>query len=151
MIFSRTSQYAIQAMIYLATQPSGKRVLNREIAQGLGVPSPYLAKILQGLSRGKLLHSSRGRSGGFSLRADAGKTSLLDVVLLTEGARMDRECLLGLKVCQDETACPLHRKWKPVKKEILASLGSVTLTSLAKSVQSGQYRLADLPLALSRG
>ena len=150
MIFSRTSQYAIQALIYLATQPSGRRMLNREIAQNLGVPSAYLAKILQGLSRENLLHSSRGRSGGFSLRADAGKTSLLDIVLLTEGARVDRECLLGLKACQDETACPLHRKWKPVKKEILASLGNVTLIHLAQAVQSGQYRLTDLPLALSR-
>jgi hypothetical protein len=56
MIFSRTSQYAIQALIYLATQPSGRRVLNREIAQNLGVPLAYLAKILQDLSREKLLH-----------------------------------------------------------------------------------------------
>ena len=55
MIFSRTSQYAIQAL-YLATQPSGRRVLNREIAQNLGVPLACLAKILQDLSREKLLH-----------------------------------------------------------------------------------------------
>lgn len=150
MIFSRTSQYAIQALIYLAAQPGGRRVLSREIAQNLGVPSAYLAKILQDLSRENLLHSSRGRCGGFSLHADAAQTSLLDIVLLMEGARVDRECLLGLKVCTDETACPLHRKWKPVKKVILASLGRVTLIQLAHAVQSGQYRLADLPLALSR-
>lgn len=151
MIFSRTTQYAIQALIYLAAQPSGKRVLNREIAQNLGVPSPYLAKILQSLSRDKLLDSSRGRTGGFSLCPGAEKASLLDIVFLTEGPRVDRECLLGLKVCKDETACPLHRKWKPVKKVILASLGSVTLIHLAQAVKSGQYRLADLPLALTRG
>ena len=150
MIFSRTSQYAIQALIYLATQPNGRRMLNREIAQNLDVPSAYLAKILQSLSGEKLLHSSRGRHGGFSLRYGAEKTSLLDIVLLTEGARVERECLLGLKACTDETACPLHRKWKPVKKEILAYFGSVTLIGLAQAVQSGQYRLADLPSALSR-
>jgi Rrf2 family iron-sulfur cluster assembly transcriptional regulator len=150
MIFSRTSQYAIQALIYLATQPSGKRLLNREIAQSLGVPSPYLAKILQNLSRQRLLFSSRGRTGGFSLRPDVEKVSLLDVVLLTDGPRVDRECLLGLKACQDETACPLHRKWKPVKKDILACLGNVTLINLAQAVQSGQYRLCDLPQALTQ-
>jgi Rrf2 family iron-sulfur cluster assembly transcriptional regulator len=150
MFFSRTSQYAIQALIYLAAQPVGRRVLKREIAQNLGVPSAYLAKILQDLSREKLLHSSRGRAGGFSLRPDAEKSSLLDIVLLTEGSRVDRQCLLGLKVCEDKTACPLHRQWKPVKKEIFASLGSVTLIQLARAVKSGQYRLADLPLALSR-
>ena len=149
MFFSRTSQYAIQALIYLATQPRGQRVLNRDIALSLGVPSHYLAKILQDLAREKLLHSARGRTGGFSLSAGARQSSLLDIVLLTEGARVERECLLGLKVCTDETACPLHRAWKPVKKEILASLGSITLSQLARAVKSGQYRLTDLPLALA--
>ncbi len=150
MIFSRTSQYAIQALIYLATQPSGKWVLNREIAQALGVPSAYLAKVLHDLSRGEMLNSSRGRHGGFSLRSDAGKSNLLDILLLMDGPRVDRECLLGLKACNDETACPLHRKWKPVKKDILACLGNITLTHLARAVQSGQYRLCDLPQALAQ-
>jgi Rrf2 family protein len=149
MIFSRTSQYAIQALIYLAAQPNGRPVLNRVIARNLGVPPAYLAKILQDLCRQQVLGSSRGRHGGFILRDGAEHTNLLDIVLLMEGARVDRECLLGLKTCGDETACPMHRKWKPVKKEILSYLGHVTLTHLAKAVRSGQYRLSDLPLALS--
>ena len=148
MIFSRTSQYAIQALIYLATQPRGKPVLNREIADSLGVPSAYLAKILQDLSRGQILDSSRGRRGGFSLRRDAEQTSLLDIILLLEGIRVKRECLLGLKQCRDETACPVHRKWKRVKHELLAYLGGLTLSHLAEAIRRGHYRLSDLPLAL---
>jgi Rrf2 family protein len=150
MIFSRTSQYAIQALIYLATQPSGQAVLRRDIASKLGVPSAYLAKVLHDLSREQLLDSYRGREGGFSLRSGVEHSNLLDILLRTDGPRVDRECLLGLKACQDETACPLHRKWKPVKKEILACLGGVTLIHLAKAVQKGQYRLSDLPQALTR-
>lgn len=150
MIFTRTSQYAIQALIYLATQPSGQLVLSRDIAHKLGVPSPYLAKILQDLSRAQLLHSFRGRNGGFGLRSGVEHRNLLDILWLTDGHRVDRECLLGLKACQDETACPLHRKWKPVKKDILACLGNITLFNLAMAVQSGQYRLCDLPQALAQ-
>lgn len=150
MIISRTSQYAIQALIYLATQPRGQPVLSREIAASLGVPAAYLAKILQDLSRGQILDSTRGRSGGFSLRSDAERTSLLDIVLLLEGMRVRRECLLGLKQCGDETACPVHRKWKRVKHEMLAYLGGLTLGHLADAVQRGQYRLSDLPLAPPR-
>jgi Rrf2 family protein len=148
MILSRTSQYAIQALIYLATQPGGRLVLGRDIAHSLGVPTPYMAKVLQELCRGKLLESSRGRAGGFCLRSGAEHSNLLDVVLLTDGRRMDRECLLGHKACQDATACPMHRGWKPVKKDIHACLGGITLMHLAKAVQSGQYRLADLPQVL---
>lgn len=150
MIFSRTSQYAIQALIYLATQPRGQPVLNREIADSLGVPTAYLAKILQDLSRGHLLDSTRGRRGGFTLHSGAEQTSLLDIILLLEGIRIRRECLLGLKQCSDETACPVHRKWKRVKHEMFATLGRLTLSHLAEAVQRGQYRLSDLPLALPR-
>ena len=150
MIFTRTSQYAIQALIYLATQPDGELVLSRDIAHKLGVPSPYLAKILQDLSRAQLLYSFRGRNGGFGLRSGVEHSNLLDILWLTDGHHVDRECLLGLKACKDETACPLHRKWKSVKKEILACLGNVTLIHLAKAVQSGQYRLSDLPLTLTQ-
>ena len=150
MIFSRTSQYAIQALIYLATQPRGQPVLNREIAGSLGVPTAYLAKILQDLSRGHILDSTRGRRGGFILRSEAEQTSLLDIVLLLEGMRIRRECLLGLKECGDETACPVHRKWKRVKQEMLSYLGGLTLGHLAEAVERGQYRLSDLPQALPR-
>jgi DNA-binding IscR family transcriptional regulator len=55
MILSRTSQYAIQALIYIATQPPGEPVLNRKIAAYLNVPSAYLAKIMQSLCKGNLL------------------------------------------------------------------------------------------------
>jgi Rrf2 family protein len=150
MILSRTSQYAIQALIYLATQPRGRPVLNREIANSLGVPTPYLAKILQELSRGQILDSTRGRRGGFILRNEAEQTSLLDIVLLLDGIRVRRECLLGLKECGDETACPVHRKWKRIKQEMLASFGGLTLSHLAEAVRRGHYRLSDLPLALPR-
>ena len=149
MIFSRTSQYAIQALIYLGTQPYGRPVLNREIAQKLGVPPAYLAKVLQVLCREHLLDSSRGRHGGFRLCDGAEKASLLDLMRLIEGSRVDRECLLGHKECGDATACPMHRKWKPVKQEILRFLGHVTVTELAKAVRKGRYRLSDLPLALA--
>jgi DNA-binding IscR family transcriptional regulator len=54
---------------------------------------------------------------------------------------------LGLKECSDETACPLHYKWIPVKKKITALLNEMTLAELAKAVLTGKYRLADLPAA----
>jgi DNA-binding IscR family transcriptional regulator len=55
MILSRTSQYAIQALIYIATRPPGEPILNRKVAEYLGVPTAYLAKIMQSLCRGNLL------------------------------------------------------------------------------------------------
>jgi Rrf2 family protein len=145
MILSRTSQYAVQALIYMATQPSATPVLNKEIASQLSVPAPYLAKILQGLAKGNLLFSFRGRLGGFCLREEGAKITLMQILLLTEGPAFTQNCMLGLKTCSDETACPLHFRWLPVKKKIIDLLEETTLEKLAKAVESGKYRLADVP------
>ncbi len=145
MILSRTSQYAVQALIYMATQPADTPVLNKDIAAKLNVPAPYLAKILQNLAKGNLLYSFRGRLGGFCLREEGVKMTLMDILLLTEGPAFTQSCLLGLKKCSDETACPVHTRWMPVKEKIIGLLKETTLDKLAKAVQSGKYRLTDLP------
>ena len=145
MILSRPSQYAVQALIYMATQPLDTPVLNKDIAAKLNVPAPYLAKILQNLAKGNLLYSFRGRLGGFCLREDGMKMTLMDILLLTEGPAFTQSCFLGLKKCADETACPVHFRWIPVKEKIIGLLRETTLDKLAKAVQSGKYRLTDLP------
>ena len=145
MILSRTSQYAVQALIYIATQPKGEPVLNRDIAQRMNVPPAYLAKIMQSLCKGNLLYSFRGRLGGFCLREGMEKTDLMHILTLTEGVGFTQDCVLGLKVCSDATACPMHNKWKPIKEKVVAMLQEQTLEKLAKAVQSGKYRLSDLP------
>jgi Rrf2 family protein len=146
MILSHTCQYAIQALTYIATQAHGEPMLNREVAANLHVPPAYLAKILQSLCQTKLLYSKRGRHGGFTLRAGAERMSLMDIVLLVEGERVSRECLLGLKECDDAQACPMHHAWKPIKKQMMSFMCHLTLNDLVKAVRNGEYRLCDIPL-----
>lgn len=153
MLISRTSQYAIQALICLSLHGDGRRSSVRDLARWLDVPSPYLAKILQTLCRDGLLDSSRGRQGGFGLRTSAAELSLLQVLAATEGEQFGKECLLGLKQCGDDSACPMHATWKPVKERLLAMLEAQTLASLAAAVGQGECRLTDLadsPLACVR-
>jgi Rrf2 family protein len=146
-ILTRTSQYAIQALIYIATQPPGAPVLNRTIAEYLGVPPAYLAKIMQILCKGQLLYSFRGRMGGFCLREGKEKTDLMQILTLIEGPGLTETCVLGLKICSDETACPMHAKWRPIKTRIVKLLHQQTLERLAAAVTSGKYRLSELPQA----
>jgi Rrf2 family protein len=148
MIISRTSQYAIQALIYIATQGQTQPILNREIASRLNVPAPYLAKIMQNLCRGGLLSSFRGRQGGFTLRADPSRIDLMSILNVTEGAEFTQGCVLGLKRCSDETACPMHHRWAPIKQGIIDLLQGQTLDKLAEAVVVGKYRLADIPAFL---
>ena len=151
MILSRTAQYAIQALIYMATQPRGVAVLNRTIADHLKSSPTYLAKILQDLSRGNLLYSFRGKQGGFCLRENSDKINLMQIAILTEGPGFTDGCVLGLKVCSDKAPCPMHVKWWPIKQEIVKLLQNQTLDMLAAMVVSGRYKLTDLPEAALGG
>jgi Rrf2 family protein len=148
MILSRTTQYAIQALIYMATQPPGVAVLNRTIAECLRSPPTYLAKILQELCKGNLLYSFRGKQGGFCLRESSAKINLMQIVKLTEGPGFTEDCVLGLKVCSEKTACPMHARWWPIKQEIVRLLQNQTLEMLAAGVTSGEYQLIDIPDAV---
>ena len=148
MILSRTTQYAIQALIYMATQPRGVAVLNRNSAENLGAPPTYLAKVLQNLCRGNLLYSYRGKQGGFCLQEGGEKITLMQIVVITEGPGFTKDCVLGLKICNDKAPCPMHKQWYPIKQEIVKLLESQTLNILSAAVMSGKYQLADLPAAL---
>lgn len=148
MLISRTSQYAIQSLIYIATQEADKPILSREVAERLHVPAAYLAKIMQVLCRGGLVSSFRGRLGGFCLGEQPDKIDLMRILLITEGQDFTKDCLLGLKECSDETACPMHHKWKPIKQDIIDLLQGQTLATLSEAVLTGKYRISDLPHAL---
>ncbi|MCF8197234.1 MAG: Rrf2 family transcriptional regulator [Sulfuritalea sp.] len=147
MILSRTSQYAIQSLIFIATQPRGVPVLIRTVAERLSVPPPYLAKIMQSLGRAKLVVSLRGRQGGVCLSDGGENIDLMQILTLIEGPGLTENCVLGLKVCGDDTACPMHNQWKPIKTKIVELLNQQTLGKLAAAVQSGKYRLTELPFA----
>lgn len=142
MILSRTSEYALQALIYLAVQPEGASVLNRDVAKYLGVPAPYLTKILKEFVRHGLVTSQKGRGGGYAIHPGALETSIRTVVELTEGRDAFEGCLLGLKVCSDATACPVHHTWSPLKASLLAMLGRQTIGDMAEAVRAGRYRVA---------
>jgi Rrf2 family protein len=131
-MLSRSSQYAIRALAYLAMRERGQWVLTRQIAADLDIPSPSLAKILQTLAGEGILGSQRGRNGGFRLVRNPDRLSLFDIVEAFDKFGDGRPCVLGQKVCSDESACPLHHTWKHSLNSFRHRLQTTTLTDLSR-------------------
>jgi Rrf2 family protein len=148
MIFSRSSQYAIQALIFLATQPANSYVMCREMAGRLGLPLPYLSKLMLQFVHANIVESSRGRQGGFRLSRNANDLYLREIVEVISGERSMKECLLGFKECSDETACALHCHWYPVKHDLYHLLQEQSVGALAAAIDHGHYKLTELGLNL---
>lgn len=130
---SRSSEYAIRALTYLAQPQHGAGYyLVRDMARELAIPAAFLGKILQPLVARGILESQRGRGGGFRLHLPASEISLHRVVDAIETLDGKRACFLGQAECSDERACPMHTYWKAASAAFEERLSSTTLADLVR-------------------
>src|SRR6266478_565963 len=142
MIYSRSSEYSIRSFVNLAQVPDGKYAMVKQIAAEEEIPSHFLAKILQQLARKGLLRSSKGPTGGFSLRVSADDIRLVDIVEALDGLGEYEKCASGLAECSDDMPCALHDSWKVLRSRIMDYLGRNTIADLAKTLEQ-KRRLLD--------
>lgn len=118
-MFSKTCEYAIRAMIFIAQKSSeGMRTGIKEIAAEIDSPAHFIAKILQGLSRRGLVQSVKGPNGGFYLDEVSMRLSLADVVRAIDGDKIFSGCGLGLKQCSEKHPCPIHHEFKKIRNDL---------------------------------
>jgi Rrf2 family protein len=107
-VFSQTVEYALRAVVHLASQAPAPRTTD-QIAEATRVPRAYLSKVLQGLVRGEVVQSHRGLGGGMSLVKSPEDLTILEVVNAVEPIQRIRSCPLGL-ASHGVRLCPLHRR-----------------------------------------
>jgi Rrf2 family protein len=126
-MFSQTVEYALRAVVYLADHDGP--AATPQIAEVTKVPAPYLAKILQNLSRAGLVRSQRGLHGGFSLAQSPEVLTIWDVVQAVEPIRRIRTCPLELEAHR-HNLCPLHKRMDDALAAVEAALRASTLAEL---------------------
>ena len=135
MLYSKSAEYAIQAMIYLTENKSDSPTMIHKIASSYGIPSQFLSKIMQSLVKHRLIHATRGRTGGVTLAKSPEKIYLNDIVVCIDGPILENpQCVIGLNLCSDEVPCPLHDQWKPIKEKMRQMLENESLKHLADRV-----------------
>lgn len=145
MLFSKSAEYAIQAMIYLAEKGSSDPIMIGEIAKAYEIPQQFLAKIVQTLVKYRLLVAVRGRKGGVKLARPAKEIYLPEIIHAIDGPPPEREpCAFGLDECSDEQPCPFHPRWKVIREDIHDMLHGEDLAQLAARVTEKHAAMRDL-------
>lgn len=110
-MLSNTCKYAIRAVLYLALNADGdKKIGIKRISKELKIPTPFLGKILQVLAKNKILFSTKGPNGGFSIGKPAKDISLMDIVDIIDGDDNFNACVIGLHSCTiEEKSCPISK------------------------------------------
>ncbi len=135
----------MQAMIYLAENENQGLIMVSSIAEAHDIPRHFLAKLVQTLTRHHLIKSFRGRKGGIKLARPASEITMLQVVNAIEGIPADDEmCIIGLDVCSEEVACPLHDQWQHIRDLVEETLHHQTLATLAEGMRKKRIELSQL-------
>lgn len=131
-ILSKSAEYALRASIYVvAASQNGHKCGLKEIAAAIDSPLFFTAKILQELTRKKLIQSSKGPHGGFYVETDGPDITMLSLVEAIDGCDQFTACALGLKHCSEENPCPIHNQYQPIRAQIMAMLKNTTIQELA--------------------
>jgi Rrf2 family iron-sulfur cluster assembly transcriptional regulator len=136
-MISSSCRYGIRALIYIASRPAGTRMTGlKQISKDLKLPSPYLAKILQQLAKRKILYSTKGPNGGFSLLKDPKKINLLDIVKTIDGDEIFTNCLIHNTSCacvdEQKDICPLHDNYASVREDLIKVFSNNSIYDIVK-------------------
>ena len=127
-MLSKTAEYALRAIVYLSERHDDP-CTTRQVSEATKVPAGYLSKVLQSLSRSKIVLSQRGLNGGFTLARPPEAITVLEVVNAVDPVERIHACPLGLKA-HERQLCPLHRRLDDVAAQIEASFRETVIADL---------------------
>lgn len=132
---TRDGEYAVRALLHLASQAPGELSLIKDIAEKQEVPKSYLSKIMQHLARAGLVQSRRGARGGFYLARPAGEITLRQAIEAVEGPIFLNVCLIRKGECHRDELCPVHLVWKEAQMKLFEILDGKTMDELVKDAE----------------
>ena len=130
MQLTRAADYAVRVMVHLAS-PEHRRVSLGGLAQATGAPESFLSKVLQALTRARLIESQRGQAGGFEISARGSGASMRDVIEAIDGPIRLNICLNSGKTCARKHWCPAHPVWVEAQQAMLDVLERASISELA--------------------
>ncbi|MEI7471204.1 MAG: Rrf2 family transcriptional regulator [Chitinophagaceae bacterium] len=138
-MFSKATEYALRATIYIAQKSSADNKLGiEEIASAIGSPKSFTAKILQSLTKNnKIISSVRGPNGGFYISEKAKKLPARAILQAMGEDDVLEKCVLGLKRCSEIQPCPMHAQYKTIKQQLIKLFVSTTIQNLSADIKNG--------------
>jgi len=127
-------EYALQAILDLASQRPGEPVRIADIARRQKIPQKFLELILASLKQGGFVESRRGAEGGYLLARAAETLTVGEVIRHIDGPAHAR----GRNRRKAET--PLTDLWRQVDEAVSTVIDKTTFADLLRAWQEKQSR-----------
>lgn len=134
-MLTRKSKYGLKALLVLAEHPDGEPMLIAELAERQKLPRKFLEAILLELKRAGLLHSKKGKGGGYVLGRKPEEITVGQVMRVLEGPLALTPCVSQTAYrkcdeCVDEQTCGVRLAMKEVRDATANILDHTTLADL---------------------
>ena len=130
-LITRDTDYAVRATCFIAANEN-KVISAADMVKALGIPRPFLRKILQTLGRKHIIKSYKGPGGGFKMTASPKKVTLVSIIETFQGPISINECFFKKSLCPNRNSCVLKRKIDNIERYVMRELGSITIGELIK-------------------
>jgi len=134
---TRKTDYALVALALLGRRRAADEgpVSARLVAEEFGLPQPLLMNILKELAQAKIVTSTRGATGGYTLANEPDQITVLEVVTAIEGPVRLAQCCDGLPIAGqgcavDATHCPAKGAVRKLHQQIIRFFEEMTLQDL---------------------
>lgn len=136
-MLSKKCKYAIHALIYLAERYEQGPVHIQEISDQQKIPKKFLEAILLELRNAKILHSKKGKGGGYYLYKKPEEVNMIDIIRHMDGAIAMLSCVSlnyyeRCDECQNEITCGIRDAFMQVRDQTLKVLEKSTLAHIIK-------------------
>lgn len=131
MRISAKADYAIRAVVELASMCAAHPVKAETLAAAQGIPAKYLLNVLFELKRAGIVTSQRGAVGGYRLGRPPAQITLADIIRAVEGPLAQVGDYRPDELDYHGTAEPLRDVWVAVRANLRSILETVTVAHVA--------------------
>jgi len=131
MRLSKSSEYAIRCLVYMARCGADRVCSVKVLSEELAIPYKFLGRLMGRLGAAGIVTATHGKYGGYRIARPLVEIRLADIVEVVEGLEGYDRCILGFPTCDDDNPCPLHERWRELRCAIRAMLDRTTLADLA--------------------
>ncbi len=137
---SAKADYALRALIELASGEGSTAISAEELGRRQEIPHGFLQAILADLRRAGVVISQRGQAGGWRLARQASEVSVADVIRAVDGPLVSVYGLRPEAVSYNASAEVLQHVWIAARR---------SLRDVFEEVSIAQLAAGDLPAAVT--
>ncbi len=139
-MLSKKAKYGLRALLLLAKEYGQGPVLISTMAQRETIPKKFLELILLDLKRQGVLHSKKGRGGGYFLGKAPESITLGHVIRALDGPLAPIPCVsqsayMKCEECVDEKTCGIRLVMKDVRDAMAEILDGTSLAEVLERVE----------------